>query len=65
MKTLRGSKQKLLDEMVRKWGLELEASPIEMPSVVIAFARRGAETVVLKLSDRERDEAAAGAALQH
>jgi streptomycin 6-kinase len=65
MEILRGSKQKLLEEMVRKWGLELEASPIEMPSGVIAFARRGAERVVLKIPDPKSDEAAAGGALQH
>jgi streptomycin 6-kinase len=65
MEIRRGSKQGLLEELVRKWGLELEASPIETRSGVIAFAGRGAEKVALKLPDRRSDEAAAGAALKH
>lgn len=62
---MRGSKRRLLEEMVRKWGLELEGLPFETRSGVIAFARRGAERVVLKLPNRKSNEAAAGAALEH
>ena len=58
-----GSKQGLLEEMVRRWGLELEELPLVTLSGVIAFARRGAERVVLKLPGDESDDAAAGAAL--
>jgi len=62
---MRALKQRLLEEMVRKWRLELEAVPFETSSGGIAFARRGPERVVLKLPRRESDEAGASAALQH
>ena len=55
----------LLEELVRRWGLELDELPLRTLSGLIAFARRGAEEVVLKLPDHESDEAVAGAALLH
>ncbi|HWN58232.1 MAG TPA: aminoglycoside phosphotransferase family protein, partial [Methylomirabilota bacterium] len=55
----------LLEELVRRWGLELEELPFRTQSGLIAFARRAGEELVLKLPDHKSDETAAGAALLH
>jgi streptomycin 6-kinase len=55
----------LLEELMRRWGLELEELPIRTQSGLIAFVRRAGEKLVLKLPDHTSDETAAGAALLH
>lgn len=57
--------QEVFAPFVRRWGLILEERILQTPSGHIVFARRGAQSVVLKLPSRGTDERHSHAALAH